>query len=76
MADSSPFVYRIFLLRCWQESTGVNGLAARRFSLEDPATGRRHGFAGTVDLIEFLERAVEQEGDGAPPTFVDKIVSE
>jgi hypothetical protein len=62
-----PPCYRAYLLRCWREATGW------RFSLEDPRTGDRQGFAGPDALLAHLEstltgrRAPEpggRDGDG------------
>ena len=41
--------YNVFLLRVWR--TG----GTWRASLEDPRTGRRHGFADPRDLVAFLD---------------------
>jgi hypothetical protein len=60
MADATPFNYRAFLLRTWEETPGGSG--GRRFSLEDPSTGRRYGFAGAAELVTFLEQLPDQEG--------------
>jgi hypothetical protein len=61
MADATPFNYRVFLLRTWEEAPGYPD--GRRFSLEDPSTGRRYGFAGAAELVRFLEQIPDQEGD-------------
>jgi hypothetical protein len=62
--SSRPPSYCSYILRCWQESTGAGGKedvsgAAMRFSLEDPHTGERFGFAGPEALIAFLRAKVE-----------------
>jgi hypothetical protein len=41
--------YNVFLLRAWRSG------GAWRVSLEDPRTGRRHGFADPRGLVAFLE---------------------
>lgn len=75
MSDITPLVYRVFLLRCWQESVPEGyGDVARRFSLEDPATGRRHGFTRAADLAEFLEQELDQ-GEGIALTIVADAAS-
>ena len=60
MADATPFNYRVFLLRTWEEPGHSDG---RRFSLEDPSTGRRYDFTEAAELVKFLELAADQEGD-------------
>jgi hypothetical protein len=47
--SARPPGYRAYLLRCWREATGW------RFSLEDPHTGERRGFAGPEALVGHLE---------------------
>jgi hypothetical protein len=72
MADTPALVYRVFLLRCWQEPVPEGcGDVARRFSLEDPATGRRHGFTRAADLVAFLERTLDQGEDIALTVVAD-----
>jgi hypothetical protein len=51
--SAPPPGYRAYLLRCWREATGW------RFSLEDPHTGARRGFAGPEALLAFLEVALD-----------------
>ena len=47
--------YCAYLLRCWGEvGKRTTGLAAVRFSLEDPHTGERHLFANPETLMDFL----------------------
>ena len=49
--------YCSYLLRCWQEQSVIHlGTAAWRFSLEDPHTGERYGFATFDALMAFLRR--------------------
>ena len=48
-----PPGYRAYLLRCWREATGW------RFSLEDPHTGERQGFAGAEALLAHLEASLD-----------------
>lgn len=45
--------YRVYVLRSWVES-GENGPPVRRYSLEDPQTRRRRGFADLQALVSFL----------------------
>ena len=54
--------YCAYLLRCWQEPSLVHlGTAAWRFSLEDPHTAERQGFATFEALIAFLQAALSGE---------------
>jgi hypothetical protein len=51
-----PPRYCAYLLRCWQEQSLVHvGRTAWRFSLEDPHTGERRGFATWEAVVAFLE---------------------
>ena len=62
MEDSiKPAQYRSFLLRLWAEEESL----VWRFSLEDPHTGERHGFANWEKLREFLKEVMEQEQDNS-----------
>ena len=58
--------YRAFMLRCWEVRTSDPGDPATwRFSLEDPDSRQKHGFADLEALVAFL-------GDelGRPPSRV------
>ena len=57
--------YRAWLLRCWAEG-GRDAVApaAWRYSLEDPHTGARYGFAELAALVAHLE--AEAAGAAAP----------
>jgi len=47
--------YHAYLLRCWQERRGPGqGAPVWRFSLEDPNTHTRHGFATFPELVAAL----------------------
>ena len=62
MLSHDPPRYCSYLLRCWQEQQLVHlGPAAWRFSLEDPHTGERQGFATFEALIAFLQEALSGE---------------
>ncbi len=64
MFGHDPSRYCSYLLRCWQEQSLVHaGSAAWRFSLEDPHTGERQGFATFESLMNFLH---QQLIDGQP----------
>jgi hypothetical protein len=63
---NEPPRYRAFMLRCWEvRSPDPGGVATWRFSLEDPDSKQRHGFADLEALVAFL-------GDelGGPPSRV------
>ena len=52
----APPRYCSFLLRCWEErGDREQAGGCWRFSLEDPHTGRRHGFATLPELVVFIE---------------------
>lgn len=53
--------YRAYLLRFWEESRENPKLPGTwRFSLEDPRTGQRQGFAGLEALVEFLRQEMSR----------------
>lgn len=58
--------YLSYILRCWQEPTVHAGRETRiwRFSLQDPHTNQRRGFA-TLEalLVSLQEELVEDRGD-------------
>ena len=61
----NPPPYYAFLLRCWQERSQSNQqLDQWRFSLEDPRSGARRGFA-TLDavLVTVREALLAEEAD-------------
>ncbi len=58
-----PPGYCAYLLRCWREPGTRPGPAAQRFSLEDPHTGERQGFASLQALVAFLETELADGGD-------------
>lgn len=63
----SPPRYRAYLLRCWQErSRDPDKPAVWRFSLDDPHTGQRRGFASFEALIAAL-RAELSDDEVQPP---------
>lgn len=53
--------YQAYLLRCWEECDEPTGTLVWRFSLEDPRTGKRRGFATLMDLINALENELLQK---------------
>jgi hypothetical protein len=57
-----PPRYRSYLLTFWEErSQDPAAYALWRFSLEDPRTGQRRGFADLETLIAALEREMGEE---------------
>jgi hypothetical protein len=47
--------YRVYVLRSWKEGYSSSGTpAVWRFSLEDPTTRQRRGFADLESLMNFL----------------------
>lgn len=57
--------YQIYLLRCWAEPGQTPAGSNWRFSLEDPRTGRRHGFASLEALVVALQRDLSVTGEAA-----------
>ena len=57
--------YRAYLLRCWQERGRQEDQPPLwRYSLEDPHTGIRHGFATLEAVFAVLQQELAAE---APP---------
>ena len=57
-----PPRYRSYLLTFWEErSRDPDAPVVWRFSLKDPHSGRRHGFAGLEEMVAFLQTKL---GDG------------
>ena len=67
----NPPRYRAFLLTFWEERSGhPDDRVVWRFSLENPRTGQRHGFASLEMLIAALQQFLadaEEEGSGENP---------
>lgn len=56
--------YHAYLLRCWQERSRYGDRPALwRFSLEDPYTGVRHGFATLSALIAAVQHNLDNHED-------------
>ena len=54
--------YRVYLLRSWEEPRENPKLPGTwRFSLEDPHTGQRQGFADLETLVAFLRREIKRD---------------
>jgi hypothetical protein len=54
-----PPVYRSFLLRFWEERGAPPGSPVWRFSLEDPQTTHRQGFASLSALTNWLQSEID-----------------
>jgi rRNA maturation protein Nop10 len=53
--------YRVYVLRSWREGGSYsNAPAVWRFSLEDPTTRQRRGFADLAALMSFLAAETEK----------------
>ncbi|HSJ56434.1 MAG TPA: hypothetical protein VLC95_04585 [Anaerolineae bacterium] len=66
-----PSRYHSYLLRFWQDCV-TPAAPIWRFSLEDPLTGRRQGFASLESFLIYLQAEMdvdvsrhESEGEGA-----------
>jgi hypothetical protein len=56
-----PPTYRAYLLRFWREQREHPDLSSTwRFSLEDPQSGKRRGFANLEALTTFLRKATSE----------------
>jgi hypothetical protein len=57
--NEKPSRYRAYLLRFWEEGhPQADWPAEWRFSLEDPHTGERLGFASMEKLVAFLRQTM------------------
>jgi hypothetical protein len=56
--------YCSYLLRCWAETDASGEVILWRFSLEDPRTGQRRGFAHLTDLVIALQDELMGEKQG------------
>jgi len=56
--------YETYLLRCWQERSqqAEEFLVVWRFSLENPHTGQRRGFASLEALLASLQAELINDG--------------
>ncbi len=53
-----PPAYRSYLLRFWEERGELATPPVWRFSLEDPQTAHRHGFASLSALTDWLQAQI------------------
>ena len=67
---SQSIRYCSYLLRCWNEAPHIAAdMQGWRFSLEDPHTGVRRGFASFDSLVAFLRETLSDDlcdGEDAP----------
>lgn len=49
-----PFSTRIYIIRCWKERTQRGREGVVRYTLEDPASGRRCGYTTPEALLKTL----------------------
>jgi hypothetical protein len=61
-----PLRYRSYVVRCWQESSVHAGreTAVWRFSLQDPRTSQRRGFATLEALMGMLQAELADDKAG------------
>lgn len=68
MSQSQPNrpCYCSYLLRCWTETDSQGEISLWRFSLENPRTGQRRGFANLTALVIALqdELMAENKAEG------------
>ncbi len=62
--------YQAYLLRCWADAPG-----SWRFSMEDPHTGERRGFADLNALMAFIQDSVCLEDRHAPSPAAGELCS-
>jgi hypothetical protein len=63
---AEPLRYRSYVVRCWQESSihAGRGMRVWRFSLQDPGTGERRGFASLEALMGMLQAELADDKAG------------
>lgn len=69
MTQPNQPYYRCYLLRCWAETGAGGEVVLWRFSLEDPHSGQRRGFANLTELVialhsELFEDPARDESRG------------
>jgi hypothetical protein len=66
-SPEEPNSYRVYVLRSWQEGhPSSEAPVVWRFSLEDPATRQRRGFADLEALMHFLKAETATSQDMEP----------
>ncbi len=58
-----PPGYHSYLLRFWEERSDQSPLTVWRFSLEDPLTDRRYGFASLEALVGWIQACIDTHPD-------------
>jgi hypothetical protein len=63
--SQKPSRYLSYIVRCWQEPSVHAGRETKvwRFSLQDPRTGQRRGFATLEALLVSLQEELADEKD-------------
>jgi hypothetical protein len=63
---AEPSRYRSYVVRCWRESSVHAGRETTvwRFSLQDPGTGQRRGFATLEALMGMLQAELADDKAG------------
>jgi hypothetical protein len=60
-----PPRYRSYVLTFWEERSRDPDIpVVWRFSLQDPRTGQRHGFASLEEMVGFLRTELASNQDG------------
>jgi hypothetical protein len=79
MTKQDPPFYRIYLLTVWEERDRTNQIPlAWRFSLQDPNSGRKRGFANLTALVTALleeiahTQAADEAGGGIESEPISK----
>jgi len=55
---------KTFWLKCWRSSTADDTPDVWRFSLEDPLTGKRLGFASLEELLTHVKSTLKTVKEG------------
>ncbi len=67
-------VYYVYLLRMWRESDVLSpSRGVWRFSLEDPVTHHRYGFADLEAVMAHLREKIEEEERARVKESVDRM---
>ena len=62
-----PPRYRSYVLTFWEErSQDTDTPVIWRFSLQDPRTGQRHGFASLEEMVGFVRAELVSSQDNPP----------
>jgi len=63
--SKKPLASKSYWFKCWRENTTQETADVWRFSLEDPHTGKRMGFASLEALLAHVKSVLAQEGKEA-----------